>query len=430
MLTHRALVHEYMSCIAALDLSARDVPLHALPLYHSAQMHVFLMPSLAVGATNHLVEAPDIDVIFDRVARDRVDARCSSRRRCGLAWPATRGWPSADLSAVCRRAYYGASIMPVPVLQGLQARLPGVGFYNCFGQSEIGPLATVLRPEEHAASARTRWGARCSSSRRASSMQDMNDVAPGARRGRLPLAAAVHRLLGRARGDRGGLPWRLVSLRRPRPHRRGGLHVRRRPDQGRDQHRRRARCLARGRGRRSTRTRRSPRWRSSACRTSAGSRRSPRSWSCARTVEPEELIAYAQRAPRGPQGPQERCMSSTTCPRTRPASCSSASCGCASAAPSRPSGAAEPSVVPSRDMPPADADHPAPHGAPTDAAANERRTAGSAMHQPRFRVNASGPLSQHASSGARSRRTRVAGDCYEVGAVRSRAATPWSVRVP
>jgi fatty-acyl-CoA synthase len=40
--------------------------------------------------------------------------------------------------------------MPVPVLQRLQDRLPGVGFYNCFGQSEIGPLATLLRPEEHA----------------------------------------------------------------------------------------------------------------------------------------------------------------------------------------------------------------------------------------------------------------------------------------
>jgi hypothetical protein len=26
----------------------------------------------------------------------------------------------------------------------------GVGFCNCFGQSEIGPLPTVLRPEEHA----------------------------------------------------------------------------------------------------------------------------------------------------------------------------------------------------------------------------------------------------------------------------------------
>ena len=41
--------------------------------------------------------------------------------------------------------------MPVPILERLQERLPELGFYNCFGQSEIAPLATVLRPEEHEA---------------------------------------------------------------------------------------------------------------------------------------------------------------------------------------------------------------------------------------------------------------------------------------
>jgi fatty-acyl-CoA synthase len=39
--------------------------------------------------------------------------------------------------------------MPGPVLQRLRDQLPELGFYNCFGQSEIAPLATVLRPEEH-----------------------------------------------------------------------------------------------------------------------------------------------------------------------------------------------------------------------------------------------------------------------------------------
>jgi fatty-acyl-CoA synthase len=48
-----------------------------------------------------------------------------------------------------RNIYYGASIMPVPVLEELRQRLPGVRPFNCYGQSEIGPLATVLRPEEH-----------------------------------------------------------------------------------------------------------------------------------------------------------------------------------------------------------------------------------------------------------------------------------------
>lgn len=49
MMTHRALVHEYLSAITALDLRAEDRPAHALPLYHSAQLHVFLLPYLAVG---------------------------------------------------------------------------------------------------------------------------------------------------------------------------------------------------------------------------------------------------------------------------------------------------------------------------------------------------------------------------------------------
>src|SRR6478736_7729420 len=67
MMTHRALVHEYVSCIVGLDLREDDAPLHSMPLYHSAQMHVFLLPYLAVGATNHLLTRPDVETILDRV---------------------------------------------------------------------------------------------------------------------------------------------------------------------------------------------------------------------------------------------------------------------------------------------------------------------------------------------------------------------------
>jgi fatty-acyl-CoA synthase len=35
------------------------------------------------------------------------------------------------------------------VLEELRERLPNPRLYNCYGQSEISPLATVLRPEEH-----------------------------------------------------------------------------------------------------------------------------------------------------------------------------------------------------------------------------------------------------------------------------------------
>ncbi|MGH4031398.1 acyl-CoA synthetase [Actinomycetota bacterium Odt1-20B] len=147
MMTHRALVHEYVSALHALDLRETDRPVHSLPLYHSAQMHVFLLPYLAVGAENTVLDAPDAGRIFDLVAAGRADSLFAPP----TVWIGLSNHPdfaTRDLSAL-RKAYYGASIMPVPVLERLRARLPGLAFYNCFGQSEIGPLATVLGPDEH-----------------------------------------------------------------------------------------------------------------------------------------------------------------------------------------------------------------------------------------------------------------------------------------
>jgi fatty-acyl-CoA synthase len=147
MMTHRALVHEYLSAIAALDLSAGDRPAHALPLYHSAQMHVFLLPYLAVGATNVVLDGPDGDTLFDLIETGRVDSLFAPP----TVWIGLANRPdfgSRDLGGL-RKAYYGASVMPVPVLERLRERLPHLALFNCFGQSEIGPLATVLAPEEH-----------------------------------------------------------------------------------------------------------------------------------------------------------------------------------------------------------------------------------------------------------------------------------------
>jgi fatty-acyl-CoA synthase len=147
MMTHRALVHEYLSAITALDLSAGDRPVHSLPLYHSAQLHVFLLPYLAAGATNIILDAPDGDRILDLIEADRADSLFAPP----TVWIGLSNRPdftTRNLDGL-RKVYYGASIMPVPVLERLRERLPKLAFYNCFGQSEIGPLATVLAPDEH-----------------------------------------------------------------------------------------------------------------------------------------------------------------------------------------------------------------------------------------------------------------------------------------
>lgn len=147
MMTHRALLHEYVSCVVGLDFTADDDPLHAMPLYHSAQMHVFLLPHLMIGSRNRLVETPDPKDVLQRVEAERLGAFFAAP----TVWVALANhaeFDQHDLSSL-RKAYYGASIMPGPVLDRLRGALPELGFYNCFGQSEIAPLAAVLRPEEH-----------------------------------------------------------------------------------------------------------------------------------------------------------------------------------------------------------------------------------------------------------------------------------------
>jgi len=56
MLTHAAVIWEYVSCLVDAEITHEDLILHALPLYHCAQLDVFLGPGVYVGAT-HVITA-------------------------------------------------------------------------------------------------------------------------------------------------------------------------------------------------------------------------------------------------------------------------------------------------------------------------------------------------------------------------------------
>jgi fatty-acyl-CoA synthase len=147
VLTHRALLSEYMSCIVGCGFTQHDRSLAALPLYHSAQMHVFVLPQLLCGAEITLIEAPVPALCLELIEQQRLDSFFAPP----TVWINLLRHPdfaTRDLGSL-RKVYYGAAIMPVPVLQELRQRLPGIEAFNCYGQTEIAPLATVLRPEEH-----------------------------------------------------------------------------------------------------------------------------------------------------------------------------------------------------------------------------------------------------------------------------------------
>ncbi len=178
VMTHRAYLAEYMGGAQALDYSGADVALAALPLYHTAQMHAFTMPQLLVGARTLLIEAPVPATVLELIERERITSFFAPPT-VWISLLRHEDFARRDLTSL-RHVYYGAAIMPVPVLQELRERLPNAAPYNCYGQSEIAPLATVLRPEEHAARPAS-VGRPISTVQTRIVDEQMNDVAPGER---------------------------------------------------------------------------------------------------------------------------------------------------------------------------------------------------------------------------------------------------------
>jgi fatty-acyl-CoA synthase len=146
MLTHDAVLWQYVSCIVDAEIASADLMLHALPLYHCAQLDVFFGPAVYVGCTNVITARPVPDNLLALIARHRITSFFAPP----TVWISLLRSPlfdSTDLSSLAK-GYYGASIMPVEVLRELARRMPEVRLWNLYGQTEIAPLATMLGPAD------------------------------------------------------------------------------------------------------------------------------------------------------------------------------------------------------------------------------------------------------------------------------------------
>ena len=145
-LSSRNLVAQYVSCIVDGEMSGDDIEVHALPLFHCAQLHCFLSPGLYLGATNVLLPGADPGAMLATVEAER-----ATKLFCPpTVWISLLRHPDfdrRDLSSL-RKGYYGASIMPMEIVRELSQRLPAMRLFNFYGQTEMSPVATVLRPED------------------------------------------------------------------------------------------------------------------------------------------------------------------------------------------------------------------------------------------------------------------------------------------
>ncbi|MBK7903785.1 MAG: long-chain-fatty-acid--CoA ligase [Proteobacteria bacterium] len=146
LLSSRALLAQYASCIIDGGMESNDVELHCLPLYHCAQLDCFLRVDFYLGATSILLRAPDPGAMLAAIESQRVTKLFSPP----TVWISLLRHPDferRDLSSL-RKGYYGASTMPTAVIEELLERIPGLKLWNLYGQTEMAPVATILKPED------------------------------------------------------------------------------------------------------------------------------------------------------------------------------------------------------------------------------------------------------------------------------------------
>ena len=159
-----------------------------------------------------------------------------------------------DLTSFSSLLYGGQSISEA-VLRRAFERLPGCGFTQAYGMTELSPVATFLSPRYHATdgpdAGRLRAAGRAAATVEIRIADEEDREVPRGTVGQIlvrgPIVMKGYWNQPALTAD--GAARRLDAHRRRRLHGRRGLRVRRGSHQGHDHHRRRERLLGRGRER-------------------------------------------------------------------------------------------------------------------------------------------------------------------------------------
>ncbi len=146
VLAHSALIAQYTSCIVDGGMDSSDIELHAMPLFHCAQQHCFLVPDIYLGATSLIFAAPEPGALLEAIERYQV-TKFFAPPTVWIGLLRHSDFDLRDLTSL-HKGYYGAAIMPVEILREITERLPHVRLWNFYGQTEMSPVAVMLQPED------------------------------------------------------------------------------------------------------------------------------------------------------------------------------------------------------------------------------------------------------------------------------------------
>jgi len=149
MLSHRNLLLNAIQFSGEMGFDLRSVYLHAAPMFHLANGAAMFAIASAAG-TSSIITAFEPVAVLEAIQNKRVNL--------GLLVPTMVNMvvnhPKAgdyDLSSL-RDVLYGASPMPEAVIEKAMEVLPNVDFHHAYGQTEAGPVLTIMPTEYHVTS--------------------------------------------------------------------------------------------------------------------------------------------------------------------------------------------------------------------------------------------------------------------------------------
>ena len=141
LLTQRALICNAANSIDMHDLTAQDIILTTLPLFHVGGLNNQTTPALQAGCTVVLHPKFDADATFDAIASERITLTVLVPAQLDMMM-AHRRWAGADFSGL-RMITSGSTIVPKHIIHAVHAK--GVPLVQVYGSTETCPIAAYLK---------------------------------------------------------------------------------------------------------------------------------------------------------------------------------------------------------------------------------------------------------------------------------------------
>jgi long-chain acyl-CoA synthetase len=144
---HGQVIMVAVSMMGTMGINSMDRFLHVAPLFHAAQLNMFLNPGLFMGATHVILKDFDPHAVLEMIEKYKITFFFGVPTMYNMMVQITNE-SVYDLSSV-KGCGYGAAPMDAELVRQAMGLFKTDQFFNLAGLTEAGPGGIYLTPEDH-----------------------------------------------------------------------------------------------------------------------------------------------------------------------------------------------------------------------------------------------------------------------------------------